>query len=441
MSKQVEKQQNVQGVWKPFFQMLIKAKLPWGWVIVTFILSMGGSALQLLFPDYTEQIVNGDLGAQTIALFILVLLGTAVVNILSSVIYGISDAKINRSMRRRIWHILTALPIQKLEEAGAKELISRNTTDTNSVSMIFSSTLPGIVSTIYYVVGSVMQVNEYDSRLSVTMIGLVAVQLVLSFAAGRVVYGFNHKTQTRLAYLTEMVSEVMTNLPLVKIFTAENREGRRGRKAIRDYNVASMTAQTVSNAFYYASSLVNLLGTLLVIVMGGIMVQDGVLDLGEWIAYFMYYYYMTYDVQMLPYYWKELKGLQGTVRRLSAISVMEQEDVSVGEQVSPSQKDLKLEDVSFAYGEKQVLSHVSFTIPHGTTVALVGENGAGKSTLVSLLERFYRPDAGSIFYGESEATAVSLESWRGMFDFGRIFLKSGSRVNCPGGAMHCRFAR
>lgn len=415
MSQQTAKQEP--GVWKPFLKMLWKARLPWLWVLITFALSVGGSALQLLFPDYTEQVIGGDLSRNTILIFVGVMVATAVVNIASSALQGVADAKINRQMRRSVWRILTALPVERLDESGAKELISRNTTDTNSVSMIFSSTLPGIVSTLYYVIGSLISVGDYAISMSVTMLVLVVAQLVLSAISGKVVYGLNNKAQTKLARLTEQVAEVMSNLPLVKIFTAENREKARGHKAIEGYQKAAFTAQTVSNAFYYTASLLNLIGTLVVIVYGGAMVQKGVIDIGAWVAYFMYYRYLSMDVQMVPYYWKELKGLQGTIHRLSAISTMEEEDVTAGQTLTPSEGDIALKNVSFGYEDKPVLEDVSLTIPAGRLVALVGENGAGKTTLVNLLERFYRPQSGTITYDGTDASQISLESWRNLFGY------------------------
>ncbi len=413
----MEKKVKKDNVWIPFFQMLKKAKLPWIWVIITFALSLGGSALQLMFPDYTEQVIGGDVSRGTVTIFVLVMIATAVVNILTYSLQGVADAKINRSMRKSVWRVLTGLPVEKLEEQGAKELISRNTTDTNAVSNIFSSTLPGIASTLYYVIGSVVSVGQYAVSMSVTMVGLVAAHLILSFFAGKVVYRLNHKTQTKLAYLTESVAEVMSNLPLVKIFTAEKRESERGRKMIQDYNRMSFTAQTVSNLFYYMASLINLIGALVVIVYGGVMVKRGVIDIGQWVAYFMYYRYLGYDVQMVPYYWKELKGLQGTVRRLSSIAVMQEEDVTTGKQIEEKKQDLKFENVSFAYGNHKVLDNVSFSIPHGSYTVFVGENGAGKTTLVNLLERFYVPGKGKISYGSSDAAEISLESWRQQFSY------------------------
>lgn len=405
------------GIWKSFFHMLISAKLPWLWVIITFALSIGSSALQLLFPDYTEQIMGGDLAKNTILIFVAVMIGSMIVNILANALQNIASAKITRQMRRSVWEILTGLSIPEIEEKGSKELISRTTTDTASVGQIFASTLPGIVSTVYYVVGSVVKVGDYDSRLSVTMLLLIVLQLGVSFFAGRVVFRLNSQVQAKLAHLTEMISEVMSNLPLVKIFTAEERESSRGKQKIYDYYMSSFQAQNISNLFYYTASLVNLLGRLVVIVYGGMLVKEGAIDIGAWVAYFMYYHYLTYDIQMVPYYWKELKGIQGTVSRLSAVSELKPENLETGKSLVPEKQTISFEHVKFSYGEKNVLEDVSFEVPYGSTVALVGKNGAGKTTLLNLLERFYQPESGKICYGGENAEDYSLASWRKLFGY------------------------
>lgn len=405
------------NIWKQFICLLWNAKLPWLWVILTFLLSTGYSALQLMFPDYTEQIIGGDLSRKTIIAFVAVMLAIAVVNILSAAIQKVTSAKITKNVRKSIWGMITVLPVSRLEEEGCKELISRTTTDTAMLGMIFSSTLPGIVSTVYYVAGSLRSVGEYDSSMSITMIGLIIVQIFISFLSGKFVYKYSNRAQTKLARMTEMVSEVMSNLAVVKIFTAEEREKVRGHRAIKNYNMAHLEALLIGNAFNYLSSLVNMIGTLIVIVWGGVLVNRGTIDIGAWVAYFMYYYYMTYDVQMLPYYWKELKEIQGTVQRLSDISSMEPENTAKGETVVPEKKAITFKDIHFSYGDCKILKGVTFEISPGSKVSIVGKNGAGKTTLINLLERFYQPDSGTITYGEKESDKINLASWRKLFAY------------------------
>lgn len=405
------------GIWKPFFSLLLKSKLPWFWVILTFALALGASYLLLLFPDYTEQVLGGDMSSGTVTVFVLIMLGSGAVNVLSYALQGVAGAKITRQMRKSIWRKSTGLPMDVIDANGSKELISRNTTDTESVGSIFAGTLPSMIASLYYVISSLILIREYDESLGIMILGLVVVQLVMAYVGGRIVFGLNDRVQTKLAVMTEKISEVMSNIPVVKIFTAEKWEERRGRFVINDFNVSSFKAQTATNALYYLSSLLNLAGYLILIIVGGAMVNDGRLDISEWIAFFMYYYYLAMDVQMIPYDWRSLKSLQGTVRRISVISTTADEDLDTGTKIAPSKSDISVENVTFGYGEKEILKNVSFDIPFGKTVALVGANGAGKSTVLALLERFYRPDGGRICYGGQDAEETSLSSWRSLFGY------------------------
>lgn len=405
-----------QGVWKPFLRMLGRARLPWGWVIITFVMAIVNSELYLLFPDYTERITGGDFSRRTVTLFALIMIAQFIVYAAVSLVQSIANAKITRRMRRSVWNKIISLPVERLEEKGSRELISRTTTDTTNIGMIFSYTLPGLVSTIYYVVGSLREVSAYDIRMSITMIIVVAAQVLLAFISGRVVYGRFNTVQTKLAAMTEKISEVMSSLPIVKAFTAEKKEGVRGARVISDYNWANFHAQNISNIFYYLSSLVNLLGTLAVIVTGGVLVKNGTVEMSDWIAYFMYYYYLAQQLTMIPYDWKELKSLQGTVKRLSAIECYEEEQTDAGTDSMP-EGDLHLDHVTFGYDEKPVLKDVSAVFPAGKMTAVIGPNGAGKTTLFSLLERFYEPDEGSVCAGDVNGASVNLKTWRKLFSY------------------------
>lgn len=76
-----------------------------------------------------------------------------------------------------------------------------------------------------------------------------------------------------------------------------------------------------------------------------------------------------------------------------------------------SDGDIVFDDVSFGYGEKEVLSRVSFTIPQGKTTAIVGPSGAGKTTILSLLERLYTPNEGGIRFGDTPIEKIHLDEW------------------------------
>ena len=72
------------------------------------------------------------------------------------------------------------------------------------------------------------------------------------------------------------------------------------------------------------------------------------------------------------------------------------EDLQKGDSLETLCQDIRFQDVSFRYGDRPVLSRATFTVPAGTTTAIVGPSGSGKTTVLQLLERFFVPDEGCI---------------------------------------------
>lgn len=407
--------QRKEASWKAFFHLLHEAHLPWLFIGITISVSLISSSLGLLLPDYTERIIDGDYGNRVMATFIGVIILTAVVDFLVSFLQYSLNARVAKYLREYIFGKILRLPIVEIEKNGSKELISRLTTDSSAVGDLFSEILPNMISGGYYIVSSLVMIGKYSWKLGIIAISVGVVQLGLAFFSGRVVFKFNHKTQTKLSYLTEVVSEVMNHISLIKVFLTEKSEQERAQNLSSDYYQTSFKAQVVTNTFTYLSQFVTLLGSLFTIIAGGIMVTQNVISKGEWVAYFMFYYYMSQYLAMFPYYWDELKGLQGTVNRLSNISSQSEENVDVGIALLNNENAISFEQVSFGYGEKTVLENISFSIPETGITALVGKNGVGKSTIMDLIEGFYSPNSGKITYGQHNVADFKLSDWRKNF--------------------------
>ena len=83
-----------------------------------------------------------------------------------------------------------------------------------------------------------------------------------------------------------------------------------------------------------------------------------------------------------------------------------------GEKKQPENMDIVFEDVSFSYGEKKALDHVSFRVPEGTSTAIIGLCGSGKTTSISLMERFYVPESGRVLLGGVSVSDLTLDDLR-----------------------------
>lgn len=411
------KENDNKHIWSTFFKLIKKSKLPYGWIAITFILGLTSSRLSLLFPDYAQRVVEGDTSNKTIVIFAIVLLLSSVVYILISIISGITNAKITKGMRVTIWKEITNIPIHILEKENAKELISRTTTDTTALSLLLSTTLPNIVSAVYLMVGTIVAVQAYHISLMISLVLLVLLQLAVTVIIGRINYKYSDKVQLQLAKLTEHLSEVLANIPLVKVFVTEGKEERRGKKYIDKYFNINFKYQALNSTMIQLIFLVNVIGVLVVIVTGVLLVNKKAITMSQWLAYFMYYEMLQNSVSTIPFQWRDVKAAQGVSRRISEIACLEKEDYESGLAFKPSNKGIVFKNVKFGYENKSVLNGFSVNIPYGKTTALVGENGAGKSTILSLVERFYYPSDGEIAYGDTDITKFKLKDWRRTFGY------------------------
>ena len=139
---------------------------------------------------------------------------------------------------------------------------------------------------------------------------------------------------------------------------------------------------------------------------------SGALSLAEWIAYYGFATQLTNIFSAYLGYWTSFKAAQGATDRVSQIMDMPSEDVQAGETVADLSGDIRLEHVSFSYGEKPLLEDVNFTIPAGRITAIVGPSGSGKSTVLNLIDRLYPVREGTVTIGGKDTAAYSLASYR-----------------------------
>ena len=104
-----------------------------------------------------------------------------------------------------------------------------------------------------------------------------------------------------------------------------------------------------------------------------------------------------------------LSMIDASIDRVEEINQSPQIDID-GKEQTPDRLDIEMQDVSFSYGDKKVIDHVSLTIPQGTTTAIVGPSGSGKTTLVNLIARFWDVDSGSVRIGGIDVKDYKLDS-------------------------------
>ncbi|MCJ8171516.1 ABC transporter ATP-binding protein [Clostridium botulinum] len=404
-------------IWKPFFKLIAKVKLPYLWIILSIISALGQTKLSLLFPQYTQKITSGDISRPTIIIAAAVVLGQAMLTSISQFIGRIASSKVSLSFRKFIWKQLVHLSIPFYDKNMPKEMISRTTNDTTKLSDFFAFSIANVLSSIYQLVGSFVILFSYNWRLAAAEAIIIPLIYLIGIINGRVSFKWNNRIQMRLAKLTEFLSEILLNIPLVKAFVKEDTELKRGEECIDKLYKTKFKYSCVSSVLALFIKFTDVLQTIIVIVLGIYLISKKIIAIDVWIAFYMYAQGLSASVNVVMNTWKDLKTCQGAVRRITEIAVELGEKYKNSLHYKKENSYICFEDVTFKYSKKSILENLSFKIPYGKVTAIVGPSGGGKTTIFNLIERFYEPNSGKIKIGNKLIKDYNLMEWRKAFGY------------------------
>ncbi len=399
--------------WRPFKTLIRDTRLPYIKILICVITGLGVSQLNLMLPSYTEQITAGDFSARIIAATVLVLFGGAIMDMLYQVVCQIVNADISKRFRDIVWKKLLRLPMGFFNRNGTSELISRETEDTGKLSDFLTDDISGIVSNVYTLIATTVILLGYDWHLVAAEVVIIPIIIAVGIVKGRVDFGLNNELQLKAALLTGKIAEILTNVPLIKVFVQEKKATRQSREQTQALYKTKMKITWIGNAFSAISTVLEVVESLIVILFGIYLIRHDYITVSIWVAFYMYSTNLTGCVDSLMSIWDDLKVAQGAMKRISELYSEDEDNYNAGTELKSAGGDIHLENVTFRYKDRNVLDNISIDIPSGRHTAIAGPSGAGKTTILNLIERFYEPQSGTVRLGEHDISEYSLKSWRG----------------------------
>jgi ATP-binding cassette, subfamily B, heavy metal transporter len=244
----------------------------------------------------------------------------------------------------------------------------------------------------------------FDWRFAALTLGavLLYVAFTLSFATWRV--RFRQRMNDRDTEAQSKAVDSLLNYETVKYFGNEAHEARRFDESLAAYEKAAVKSQITLNALNIGQALIISLGLALVMLMSAHGVVSGKMSVGKFVLANTYLMQLYQPLNFLGFAYNTIKqGLVDMEQMFRLLSVEEEVQDRAGALELPGHLtdrppcEVKFENVRFGYQpEREILKGISFTIPAGRKVAVVGPTGAGKSTLSRLLFRFYDVTSGDI---------------------------------------------
>ena len=386
------------------------------YAVDTVIGGQAASLPQWLAPYFSVQKAQED-PANSLLAAAAAILAVAVLSGIFSYISRVGLAKVSetfvKSLRDQLFGHIQQLPYAWHNQHQTGEIIQRCTSDVDVIRNFVSNQMLEVFRTVFLVVlylAIMFSMNGKISLIALAFIPVVAAYSGIFYA--KIAKRFRAADEAE-GELSSTVQENLTGVRVVRAFGRERFEIDRFDE--RNNRFANMWIRLGSllSSYWGIGDLITGLQILTVIVAGVLESVNGSLTLGEFLAFVSYNSALIWPVRGLGRILSEMSKAGVSIDRVSDILDAEEEHDAPGALEPPMDGDIVFHHINYCYeGQKPVLKDIDFTIPAGTTFAILGGTGSGKSTLMHLLDRLYDlpPECGSITVGGVDISCIR-RSW------------------------------
>ena len=290
------------------------------------------------------------------------------------------------------------LPMKFFATRKTGEITTRYS-DASTIKSVFTNIALSIVMDIVMAVGVGIVLFRMNSSLfSITLFSTV-LSLLLVIIFKQPYKRINEETMQQSAVLNSQMIESLRGIETIKCNACEDRELEAlEREYIKSLKI-SLRSSKISTGQSLVSAVISTVLNMVTTYVGIMQVLNGELTLGGYMAFSTLSSYFTSPVSDLISMQMSIQEAQISMKRLTEIMDYESEQADDEErtEMERMEGDIEFKDVTFRYGNRTpALNHISFTIPQGKKVALVGSSGSGKSTITKLLLKYYEPESGEI---------------------------------------------
>ncbi len=375
-------------------------------VAASFLLIVVMAGLDLVGPYLTKVAIDRHLSVGdadglrwVAALYLLSLLAAFAVRFGQVTILQMTGQRVMFDLRRAIYSHLQRLQVAFFDRHPVGRLMTRVTTDVDAVNELFTSGVVTVFGDLFTLIGIMAVMTALSWKLALVTFSVLPFFFLVTNWFRRGSRGSFREVRRCVARISACLQENLVGMTVVQLFRREERNQREFAAINREHADANLRSIFYYAVFYPAVDLLAAVAVALILLYGGARVLDGALTLGVLVAFVQYTERFWRPISDLSEKFNILQAAMASAERIFTLldTPLEVQAPSSPVRPGPVAGRVTFEDVSFAYhGEDWVLRDVSFSVPPGRSVALVGATGAGKTTVISLLARFYDASRGRV---------------------------------------------
>jgi len=439
MGRPVEKAKDFRGTLKRLFRYFVPQKNLLLVVLVTAILGttfniVGPKILGLattklfegFYADYLAALRHRSgpgIDFTYIGTILLILLGLYIISsiflyIQQYVMAGVAQRTVYR-LRREVDEKLSRLPLKYFDSRTHGEILSRAVNDMDNISSTLQQTVTQLITSLVTAIGVIIMMLLISWQLSLIVLLTLPLSLLVTVGIAKRSQTYFRNQQRALGRLNGHVEEMYTGHKIVKAFGREKQSTAEFAELNDTLYQAGWRAQFMSGMIMPLMRSIGNLGYVFVAVIGGIMVTQGSIQIGDVQAFIQYTQQFTQPIIQLANFANVIQSTIASAERIFEL-LDESEEVpeTVDAQViAPAAVGaVQFEHVRFGYKEDAMLMEdMNIEVQPGQMIAVVGPTGAGKTTLVNLLMRFYEVNAGRILVDGVDITQIKRGALRRTF--------------------------
>ena len=384
------------------------------------------SAIDLAFPQLlrtlTKTLFAGAPG-KIISALIPITIGLLVAYIIQTacryyVTYAghMMGARMERDMRKELFDQYEKLSFSYYDQNNSGQMMSKLVSDLFDISELAHHGPENLFISLIKIIGSFIFLFMINRMLAVPMLILVVLMLVFSYGQNKKMQETFMDNRRKIGDINSSLQDTLAGIRVVQSFANERIEQEKFNRSNENFLISKDANYRCMGSFMSGNAFFQGMMYLVTLVFGGFLIAHGRMEASDLSMYALYIGIFISPIQILVELTEMMqKGLSGFRRFLEVVET--EPDIVDAADAKPL-KNVKgnvcYEDVSFHYSDDDtpVLSHVSFEIPAGKSIALVGPSGSGKTTICSLLPRFYDVTDGRVTIDGNDVRKLTLESLR-----------------------------
>ena len=384
------------------------------------------SAIDLAFPQLlrtlTKTLFAGAPG-KIISALIPITIGLLVAYIIQTacryyVTYAghMMGARMERDMRKELFDQYEKLSFSYYDQNNSGQMMSKLVSDLFDISELAHHGPENLFISLIKIIGSFIFLFMINRMLAVPMLILVVLMLVFSYGQNKKMQETFMDNRRKIGDINSSLQDTLAGIRVVQSFANERIEQEKFNRSNENFLISKDANYRCMGSFMSGNAFFQGMMYLVTLVFGGFLIAHGRMEASDLAMYALYIGIFISPIQILVELTEMMqKGLSGFRRFLEVVET--EPDIVEAADAKPL-KNVKgnvcYEDVSFHYSDDDtpVLSHVSFEIPAGKSIALVGPSGSGKTTICSLLPRFYDVTDGRVTIDGNDVRKLTLESLR-----------------------------